>query len=150
VASIVLAVVLPILFVVGLGARTSIPTDERRAALQVEVPRPDGPGVDLGALWEGLPIDLRLWTGAGGAPDVLEVAPTADPVLPDALVLWSPGTPPAPGGEVSPDARRLGRLAGLRTLRFALPPEATGRRGSVLVYSLARNELVAAAALGGG
>jgi hypothetical protein len=78
----------------------------------------------------------------------LELTPLRPLDRPELLVYWLPGTQV---GDALPDsAQLLGRLAGTQVQRFRLPPRATAStsgRGSLVVYSLGHQAIVAVAPL---
>lgn len=77
---------------------------------------------------------------------VLELAPVTDPREPDPLVYWSPDPAPSQGG-LPAGAFLLGHLAGTRIRSFALPADAVGREGRVVLYSLGHQRLIGEFAL---
>ncbi len=122
---------LPSLLALGLSARESMPQSQA------------GPWDDLrgtqSELSESEPLHWAIAIGAGG--ESLELQPSRDLQEPDVLVYWSPGPP---RDSISEDAILLGVLAGPEARRFALPEVARGlTQASILVYSLARAEVVA-------
>lgn len=95
---------------------------------------------DLGP-WGDLPLSAVVGTdGAGRA--LVEFRASAPLAAADLLVYWTPSW--SPGAELAADARLLGRL-GRGPARWPLPRAS----GWLVLYDLARAELVAARALPG-
>jgi hypothetical protein len=94
-----------------------------------------------------------LWSSVtdDGPARQIELRLRSDLQVPDLLAYWVDDRPPqAPGGGSLPEnARLLGSVAGAGTYRFSLPESASHPSGTVLLYSLARNEVVAGSSLGG-
>lgn len=127
-----LALVVPVLFLYGLGARRPIPAnDTLPIAAQTSAPE----GAESIAFGD-VPVDARYWDGASG-PHV-QVAWRAAPVAPDVLVYWSAGS--GGGEELPAGATFVGAVEG-RALRL---PSAGG---TVVLYSLAHRAVVGRAAL---
>ena len=96
-----------------------------------------------------LPAVLRLYEPvAPGFGVGLEIEPLAAPRRPDVLVYWSSDSQVS--DQLPEKSYLVGRLEGARKQRFPLPPESNRRPGSMYLYSLGHQELVDAAALGGG
>ncbi len=136
--SIGLALVLPVLYFAALRARSTVPatnalveTVERAYA----VDGADGGARTLDVAWEGAVIETRLQNGGR----VLELAAREDPKKPDVLVYWRPRAAEAPF--------LLGSLAGTQPRRYELPSEALESAGTLELYSLAHDEIVARGAL---
>jgi hypothetical protein len=139
VASIVLALVVPPCFALALASRPTLPPPGEIPAALVSDP-PAGALVEERAdLWSPLAIRTRIY-----ASGVIELAPQVDLEQPDVLVYWSPE---AVRDRLPDGARWLGRLAGTSPRRFALPPDARGRAGSLHLYSLGHAQWLASAAL---
>jgi hypothetical protein len=85
------------------------------------------------------PVAVRLLTRAAGAAIELQV--TRELGAPDVLVYWSAAEPEA--GRLPASAALLGPLRGARAARFTLPGRATSAAGLLVLYSLARQEIVA-------
>ena len=137
IASVVLAVVLPIGLALALAARVDVPAE---ASLD-EGSDPDASARHLGTRFGDLEIELTIRT-AGGRPSIT-LAPTTDPKIPDLLAYWQAEA----SEELSPAAHLLGSLAGAQPRTLDLPREATTRAGTLVLYSLARREVVAIEAL---
>ncbi len=140
----VLAVVVPVVFALGLAARRPNP----RSALPAALTPPSLALLDVGSLghlWPGLEIEVRLgFDRSEPARPVLVLIPASPPEAPDPLVYWAPegAAPSLPAGAVL-----LGSLAGTAPQTFQLPAEAAAGTGSVLLYSPAWGKVMAAAPL---
>jgi len=128
----VLAVLTPLVFVLGLLARQSIP--------HVEVPPTSAPGIDLRGLEliredaapDDLPIRVR-WLGSADAAGTraVQLELTGAVKLPDLLVYWEYA--PGADGTLSDRARLLGRVGGRRQVTWAVPEPAGS--GWLVFYS---------------
>lgn len=131
----VLAVVVPVLFLYGLGARQPVPAND---ALPIAAPVGIPEGAQVLAFGD-MPIDGHLWSAAGGSR--VQVAWRAVPVAPDVLLYWSAGDD---GGDALPaDATFVGAVDGRA---HALPSPG----GALVLYSLAHRTVVARTVLPGG
>ena len=88
-----------------------------------------------------------LGTRGDWSPDALQITPSGDPGIPDLLAYWSPA--PGDGHELPPDARFIGALSGGRDQVFLLPAPGVTQGIHVILFSLARGEIVAAVPLPG-
>lgn len=141
-----LAVVLPVVFLSGLFVRKPFPTSAPLPLLR--------PGraeeaqvltLDDDHLWAGLSINTRLLSAEGDPTRVVvELKASRDLGLPDALVYWSEVQPAA--DRLPERAVLLGALNGTRPARFTLPQAAVTQRHLIL-YSLARQQVIATATL---
>ena len=141
-----LAVVLPVVFALGLAARRPNPVSTLPAALAPPASALVG-GRSLGRLWPGLEIEARVGRDpADPARPVLLLIPASPPEAPDLLVYWAPeGATASP--TLAPGAVLVGSLAGTAPQAFQLPAEAAAESGSAVLYSLAWGRVVAAATL---
>ncbi len=136
----ILAVVVPILYVLALAARPRPPIAELPAALAGSV---DGELVrETEDLFGDHPVTTRVRRGDGGWQ--VELEPAAVIVRPEVLVYWSAS---AAGESLPAEAFLLGSLAGVRARVFDLPTAALGRDGWLVLYSLGHQEVVGAAEL---
>jgi hypothetical protein len=141
------AVIVPPLFVAALASRDlPRPMDRVPAALLPDVGAPGAWAIEAPDLWPGLGIDIRIGRDPAGDTPVLELTTAEALTAPDVLLYWAPGTVAADGA-LPPDARLVGHMAGLVVERFRLPEPAAAGGGTLVLYSLARQELVAAAPL---
>lgn len=140
---VVLAVVLPALFLFALRARRPLPEVNALVETVDRVGRLDGTPVDVALAWstdDGIPeIAARVWSEGR----VLELLPAADPARPDVLVYWQPARSGTPGA----GSLLLGAMAGDEPRRFRLPDEARRADGHLLLWSVTDAAPVASAAL---
>jgi hypothetical protein len=135
-------VVLP-LFVAALASRNLPGPMDRVPEVLLRQPGLGAVVAETEDLWAGLGVAARV----GG--DVLELRTGAELPRPDVLLYWSPEAVEV--GAALPDrARLVGSLAGNGPERFILPAEASGGTGFLVLYSLAHQELFAAAPVPGG
>lgn len=88
-----------------------------------------------------------LGTRGDWMPDALQITPSGDPGIPDLLAYWSPAA--GDGRELPPGASFIGALQGSREQIFPLPDPGITEGGQVILFSLARGEIVAAVPLPG-
>ena len=153
----VLAALLPLMFAVALAKRETAPVLERLpGALAPSALALERLVWERESLWDALPITTRLGTTRlgtrhlGATPTspsmeelALELVARERIALPDLLVYWSPASEPSTS--LAAGARLLGTFAGERGV-YALPAEAS-RGGGLLLYSLARAEVIDTARL---
>jgi len=163
----VLAALLPLMFAVALAKRETAPVLERLpGALAPSALALERLVWERESLWDALPITTRLGTTRLGTTRLgttrlgtrhLGATPTSPSMeelalelvareriaLPDLLVYWSPASEPSTS--LAAGARLLGTFAGERGV-YALPAEAS-RGGGLLLYSLARAEVIDTARL---
>lgn len=150
---VLLLVVLPALVSLALSVRGRVPVNKSlpgASATRVEPanlgdapPALIAPGIWVRTLKD--PTDL---------PRAVELRCDADPKTPDLLLYW--GSAPSTDGALPEGALLLGSVSGAGTTTFELPTAARamagGRNGSIILYSLARQEVLASgpAATAGG
>ena len=134
----VLAVAVPVGFVVALAARDPLPTmaADDPALEGIAVERPDPWGSEE-------PSELSARVDRDAGQPRLELFGLPHSPGPDGLVYLTDEIDP---DALPPDARWIGAVDGARSQAFDLPPGASGMR-TVLVYSLAHDRVVASAAL---
>ena len=137
-----LAAVLPVLSVAALAARPDEPLAERLPS-SLAAPAAGEVEADLGELLADPAVAVRARTD--GAAWRLELDPARPIALPEVLVYWSAS--PSAGGGLPEDAYLLGGLAGDRARSFALPADALGRAGALVLYSLGHQQVVASTRL---
>jgi len=133
-------VVLPALVVGAVLARRPVPV----ATVPPALTRLQGAGVDAtwrGRVWASPPTDVSVFRD--GERALLLIEPREDPGLPDLLVYRS--SAPEAGTELPDDAVLLGRLDGSSPVWV----EAGDERGTLILYSLAHQRVVAAGVVGG-
>ena len=140
---IVLAVLVPLLFLAALFARR--PTLEP-VATPAELPGGEVI-VHAGDLWRGGPVlDTRLYRLPTGR-FVLLLDPAAELAVPDPLVYWKAGPALEDTDALPGDAFFVGVIAGADLQRFELPGYTPA--GTLFLYSLAHRRMVAVARLEG-
>jgi hypothetical protein len=145
-----LAVVFPPLFALALLARPEPAALEALPAALLAEPAAAYPLWERSDLWAALAIRTRLLAvQAGGLPAAVELAPERDPMRPDVLVYWAGEEEARAAGErrLPAGAFLLGRLAGARARRFALPTAAATGPGRLYLYSLGHQALLDVAVL---
>jgi len=145
VASVGLAVALPVLFAAALAVRRPVPAIAR-LPFAVVPPRLAGSSRvhDTGT---GLALRLTFPVTAPGARAgrvALELL--RDPRTPDLLAYWSPAAGSVGDSSLPDDARLLGAIVGRGPTVFELPEPAAG--GHLVLYSLAHRTLVDTLELG--
>lgn len=144
-----LAVGLPIAFIAGLAVRKPIPTTENAPSALMAPPDIVFSQLlfDKSDLWANLKITTRLYADQQPARQLaVELHPQDDLKAPDLLVYWHPE--PAVQTEQLPDeAYLLGALAGTQMGRFILPAPALTQEGSLILYSLAHQKIIATTTL---
>ncbi len=140
----VLALAVPVLYVVALSGRVPEPVAEALpSALAGDSPAGEVVN-EYGALFTGQAIAVRL--RGGGSSWWIELEPREPVTRPEVLVYWTPQTTAA-ADRLPPDAFLLGALAGRRPQAFAVPSAALGGAGRLVLYSLGHQEVVASAPL---
>ncbi len=91
-------------------------------------------------------IGAFLLATPGAAPDALLIVPDGDPAIPDLLAYWSPTA--GDGRELPADATLIGALRGRRQV-LPLPEPGMLQGGYIILYSLVRDEILAAVRLPG-
>ena len=140
----VLAVVVPLVFVLGLLARQPIPAvNETTTAVRPTLPAGLVEVSVSDDAWAGLPV-RTTWLEDGGVPPrrAVKLELLEELGRPDLLVYWSEG--PAPGDALPGDALLLGAIADGQARAWTLPG-AAGGDGRLILYSLARHEVVGVA-----
>jgi len=129
-----LALVLPALLVVGLGARPPVmrPLMSARTATTLENPIHASP-----VMWQRHGIESAFYrSGTGSGQVSVVLTPKDEMAEPDLLVYWASGE--AQGNSLPPGAELLGAYASGRS--FLLPR--TAGAGRIILYSLAHQEIV--------
>jgi len=150
-----LAVVVPTLYLLALAARPSFPEDGwGRGGIPPSLEPIKEVGRELAAWPDLWPEPVRLTTRLVAMPDglrALELLPVAPPDAPDLLLYWTPAAhqgDPASAGETLPgEAWLLGPFAPESPIPLPLPEVAWEGGGTLLLYSLGHQRLVAHAAL---
>jgi hypothetical protein len=129
-----LAIVLPVILAVGLGARRPIAAGEKTGITFASLPKTSS------GLWAKHAIQTQVYVEQSGFYVVLQPGP--DLHEPDLLLYLSASG--AQGSDLPADAQLLGPVQAGRPIRMAAGSEA---RGQLILYSLAHREVVDTAAL---
>jgi hypothetical protein len=141
---IVLAIVLPLVFGVGVFLQPQmLPADSSTAPLFAL----SGAGATQSSEIEastisaqGFRFQAQTFQGEGNQM-LLALTPATVVKLPDPLVYWQAGE--AQGETLDPRAILLGSLSGASQRQFALPAVAQGQDGSLVLYTLGYQRIVA-------
>ena len=135
-----LAIIVPVLFVAALLARPTPPIADGLAleatpAYPTEVNAWDD-------LWPSVPITTRLLADRMPAEQLaVELTPTEALLRPDVLVYWVPGE--VQEAALPETSYLLGALQGTEPQVWPLPEEARYVSGTLLLYSLPHDEVIA-------
>ena len=135
----VIGMLLPMTFVIGIAARRAVP---HAATLPPEL----SPGsqtftatdFDRDDLFTNSPVRVRLWREQNAGRLAVGFVAAKDFVKPDLIVYWIAGHPVATD-KLPPEATLLGAFSAGPLL---LPVEATTTDGSLILFSLADQEIV--------
>lgn len=130
----VMGILLPVIFLAGLAVRPSSPkaTDAQRQATGARI-------YASSSAWKTHVIKTSVYSD-GGTP-VVQLMPAAELQYPDLLLYWSPASPS--GDTIARRAKLLGAFEAER--RYSLPED--WRRGNLILYSVARKQVIDAAPL---
>ena len=134
----VLAVVLPVVFVIGIAARSRVPLV---TSLSAEISGADASNATV--VWEradlftNAPVNVRLLRGTNGESS-LTLSAAGDFAKPDLLAYWTAGA--LPSGDALPESAVL--LGSFAAPRLRLPDGFTTQSGSLILFSLADQEIV--------
>lgn len=137
---IALGVTLPIAFAAGIAARRTVPQHATLPpALSSWTQRFTATDYERGDLFGNAPVRVRLWREQGTGRYAVAFSAAKDFLKPDLLAYWIEGHPKV-ADTLPPEARLLGAfIAG----PLVLPTEAAITDGSLILFSLANQELVA-------
>ena len=136
----ILAVVLPVFFVISLLGRRPMPVMEPMPLRPVDQSMPVTLA-DRSHLWSEWNVVTRIV--ADQLPPTrlaVELIPHEYLKTPDPLLYWHPGSRQA--GQLPGDAYLLGSISGMAVQRFVLPEAAFGAPGQLIIYSLAHQQVV--------
>ena len=137
----VLVGLVPALLAAGLLVRPEMPP-----AFQLDERLTSAAGLALSASAASSPVTVDSYLFAvsvdesSGVAPVVSIRPTTPIFKPDVLVYWT-GT--GEGNDLPADAILAGALSKDVHQKLTLPAEAAGGRGSILVYSLPHQEVLA-------
>jgi hypothetical protein len=135
----VIGVLLPVAFVVGVAARKPVPS---AATLPGDLAASTGHFIltdgQLWNLFQRASIRVRLLNQPGTPRRAIRLFARQDFVKPDLLVYWLPGRP-AVTNRLPANATLLGSFS---TPALELPPEAAKTEGTLILFSLADQEIV--------
>ncbi|MEM7350286.1 MAG: hypothetical protein AAF657_05740 [Acidobacteriota bacterium] len=138
-----LAVVLPVLYIVALAGRQAEPIMAAVPSVLAVGTVAGGEATAEGLAIEGLPVTARVVLS--GSSWTLELTPSEPLARPEVLVYWSDTAGPA---ERLPDgAYLLGAFGGVRAQAYAVSEAVMGRPGSLVLYSLGHQEVLGSVAL---
>jgi hypothetical protein len=138
-----LAVILPIAFVAGLVIREPVPaTPDLPVSLSPLASKDWQLCFEKEDHWPGLPITTRLYANRQSNTQLaMELQPRANLKAPDILVYCHPAFS-AGTGQLPERAQLLGTLAGTEKRRFMLPAATSEQETSIILYSLAHQEII--------
>lgn len=144
-----IAIILPVVFVAGLAVRKPIPATENAPSALMAPPAVSFSHLlfEKSDLWADLKITTRVYADQQPAERLaVELHPQDYLKIPDLLVYWHP-QPSIQTDKLPDDAYLLGALAGTQKRRFILPEPAMTQDGSLILYSLAHQKIIAATTL---
>ena len=135
----VIGVLLPLLFVLGITARRAVPQLETLPpGLTSQTVTFTATDYERGDLFAKSPVRVRLWREQGSGRLAVGFAAAKDFLKPDLMAYWSTARPAA-SDTLPPNASLLGAfVAG----PLPLPEEASVKDGSLILFSLANQEIV--------
>lgn len=134
-----LGILLPIAFVVGIAARKPVPgADSLPEVLTASPQQFAATGWARRDLFEKGHVQVRLLRAEGSGRFAVTLSAGKDFVKPDLLVYWVAGSPS--GTDKLPDRAML--LGSFSTSTLVLPAEASTTEGSLVLFSLADQEIV--------
>lgn len=140
------AIVLPAAFIAGHAVRKPVPATESMPSMFMAPPATAFPHLlyEKSDLWQALRITTRVYADQQPAERLaVELHPQGYLKIPDMLVYWH-AQPPNQLDKLPDAAYLLGALAGTQKLRSVLPEPAMTQDGSLILYSLAHQKIIAA------
>jgi hypothetical protein len=135
----VIGVLLPITFVIGIAARRAVPQVVKLPSELLSWSQTlTAADFDRADLFTNSPVWTRLWREQNTGRYAVGFVAEQDFVKPDLMVYWIAGHPHAPD-KLPPEATLLGAFSGGPLL---LPVEATTADGVLILFSLANHEIV--------
>jgi hypothetical protein len=134
-----LAVLLPVALVLGIAARRTVPDATALSpALSSWTQTFTATEYELGDLFPSAPVRVSLWREQDNGRFAVGFVASKDFVKPDLLAYWITGHPLI-AGKLPPEATLLGAFIGGP---LKLPVEAATAEGSLILFSLADQEVV--------
>ena len=136
---VVLGVLLPLLFAVGIAMRRAVPQPKTLPPeLSSQTVTFTATDYERGDLFDKSPVQVRLWREQGTGRLAVGFKAAKDFLKPDLLAYWSAARPAGTKG-LPKESKLLGAfVAGPLTL----PPEASVADGFLILFSLANQEIV--------
>jgi len=135
----VLAVVLPLLFVVGIAVRRTVPQPETLPPeLSPKTVTFTATSYERDDLFDKSPVRVRLYRDNESGASAVGLSSSKDFLKPDLMVYWSAGSPTT-SDTLPSEAKLLGAFV---TTTLVLPAEASATNGSLILFSLANQEIV--------
>ena len=135
----VLGVLLPMLFVVGIAVRRSVPQPEALPPeLSPQTVTFTATGYERDDLFDKSPVQIRLFRDHESGALAVGLSSSKDFLKPDLMVYWTAGSP-TPSDTLPSNAKLLGAFV---TTTLVLPPEASTSDGCLILFSLANQEIV--------
>ncbi len=135
----VLTVLLPLLFVVGIALRRTVPHSETLPPeLSPQTVTFTATGYERDDLFEKSPVRARLYRDHESGTLAVGLTAAKDFLKPDLMVYWS-SRRPATGDTLPAEAKLLGAFV---SATLVLPSEASTTDGQLTLFSLANQEIV--------
>jgi len=135
----VLAVVLPLIFVVGIAVRRAVPPLETLPPeFSPQTVTFTATGYERDDLFDKSPVRVRLFRDHGSEALAVGLSSSKAFLKPDLMVYWSSGSPTT--SDTLPSQARL--LGAFVTTTLVLPAEASTTNGCLILFSLANQQIV--------
>ena len=136
---IVLGVVLPLMFALGIIARRPVPqADTSSLELSADTVTFTATGFEWDDLFPESQIRVRLYRDHASGVLAAGFSASEEFLKPDLLIYWVAGSPTT-GDTLPPEAKLLGAFV---ATTLVLPAEASTANGCLILYSLANQEIV--------
>jgi len=135
----VLGVLLPTVFVAGIVLRRAVPeTAALSPELSPQIQTFTATGREFGELFSNSPVHVSLWHDIPGDQYAVGFTAAREFAKPDLLVYWNAGQP----AEITQLPTQATLLGAFVAGPLVLPNEAMTAEGSLILYSLANQEVV--------
>jgi hypothetical protein len=135
----VLGVLLPLLFVVGIAGRQTVPQSETLPPeLSPQTVTFSATGYERDDLFDKSLVRVRLFRDHESGDLAVGLNAAKDFLKPDLMVYWSAGRPRT-SNTLPPESKLLGVFG---TTTLVLPAEASSTEGCLILFSLADQEIV--------